>query len=168
LRLDDLKPHLPYIDDSRSNADTPPPPTPPTNPSAENNVYYDARCHGRNLMKAMTLDEAESSALLRWPYTHSLWDGGLRQEFATWSYHDTPADDDEFESTCDFETHHEMSRTFKDLGISAKPSNLGGDNHCFEVNHSNGPTMGKLANGKLPAPHDQWHIVNGKKYWVRR
>jgi hypothetical protein len=67
LRLDDLKPHLPYIDDSGSKADTP-----PTNSTAEDNFYYDARCRGRNLMKAMTLDEAEPSALLRWPYTHSL------------------------------------------------------------------------------------------------
>lgn len=119
LLLDEPKLNLPYANEPVSKADTPPPPTPPTNPTPVDKIYFDARCRGSNLMKAMTLDEAESSELLKWPYTHSPWDGGLQHDFATWGYHEVAPDDHELEAACDFETHHEMSRIFQDLEINA-------------------------------------------------
>jgi hypothetical protein len=96
--------------------DTPPPPT-PTPLTPEDIVWRDIRCRGKDLIKAMNLNEADCRRFLGWRYIQSPWDGTLEPEFAKWGYSETS----EFgKSQCemDFQSVALMASAFYALGIS--------------------------------------------------
>jgi hypothetical protein len=144
-------------------ADPPfPPPPPPPNFDGNDAIWDKAVCRGRNILKAMLLDEEDSSEMLKWPYTQSPWDGELVAELAEWGYSERKYTDSE----CDFSNHYFFGKALEELNIDPKPADLGGPTQCFHLRHYNGPTVERDQDGDLPPIREQTYKVNQKTYRV--
>ncbi|KAH6639023.1 hypothetical protein C7974DRAFT_410019 [Boeremia exigua] len=137
-------------------------------PTAEEQeaIWCKARGRGIKLTKAMMMNEQDAAALLEWPYTQSPWDGDLREELKKWGYKDDFEKDPEINKQCDFDKTHEMADAFRDLGVDSRSALEGGPNHCFYVEHMDGPTVLRDEDGELPFHEDQYYPVDNKKLQV--
>lgn len=59
-----------------------------------------------------------------------------------------------------------MADAFKDLNVDARSAEQGGPNHCFYVEHKDGPTVIRDEDGELPYPEDEHYNVDGKTLQV--
>jgi hypothetical protein len=144
----------------------PPPPLFPPLPRPpvfdEDPDWTKAVCRGRNLLKAMVLDEAETAKYLQWPYAESPWDGDLREALGKWGYRQGEYADQQ----CDFDKVYHFGTALNALGIDAKPADQGGSNRCYYVQHNDGPTVIPGPNGQRLPPSQQKYMVDGKEYPV--
>jgi hypothetical protein len=151
-------------------ADPPPPPMPlfpppPPPPVFDNDEDWEkAVCRGTNLLKAMVLDEAETSQFLQWPYTESPWDGDLREALGKWGY----SQEEYADKACDFEEKYHFGTALQALGIDAKPADQGGSNHCYFLQHNDGPSVRPGPDGHRLPIGEQKYTVDGKEYPVSR
>jgi len=137
-------------------------------PTAEEQeaIWCKAKGRGIKLTKAMMMNEQDAAALFEWPYTQSPWDGDLREELKKWGYKDDFEKDPEINKQCDFDKTHEMADAFRDLGVDSRSALEGGPNHCFYVEHMDGPTVLRDEDGELPFHEDQYYPVDNKKLQV--
>ncbi|KAI8933187.1 hypothetical protein NX059_009825 [Plenodomus lindquistii] len=154
---------------SLSSRHSPPEASPPDSPPGsyqdlDDAIWLRAHCRGAKLMKAMTLDEQESSSLLSWPYTQSPFDGDLKPELRAWGYLDDDTVHEQSDAQCDFDNWHHVKRAFGELGMDTRSKGMGGANHCFFVRHADGPAVLKGDDGKLPEAEEQRYNVEGKTY----
>lgn len=123
-----------------------------------------AWCKGSKLAQAMIKNEDQATAYIM--PVRSTWDGDLVKEFRTWGYREIENHRSEL---CDFgPDQHNLKRAFTELGIETASSGDGGPNHCFYVEHKNGPTVQRPPNGQWPDPDQQYYMVGDKRYRVRR
>jgi hypothetical protein len=127
-------------------------------------VQYDALCRGDALLHAMTLSELDAAWALGWPHLQSPWDGDMKAELKTWGWHDSDENHNNADYFCNFE--EDMGNLFKGLDVDGRSAQLGGPNHCFFLEHRNGPTVKKNPDGSLPAEVDQKYDAEGKEYRV--
>ncbi|KAF1919171.1 hypothetical protein BDU57DRAFT_443135 [Ampelomyces quisqualis] len=85
----------------------------------------------------MLLDEAETSQFLQWPYAESPWDGDLRDALGKWGY----SQEEYADKDCDFKEKYHFGTALEALGIDSKPADQGGSNHCFYLQHNDGPSL---------------------------
>jgi hypothetical protein len=130
-------------------------------------IWHKAHCRGAALVKAMSLDEHESTMMLEWPYTQSPWDGDLKLELRKWGYLDDDYFHAQVDDSCDF-TKYYMKSAFDALGIDPRSALQGGPNHCFELQHGYGPAVILDEDGGIPPLPEQRYEVDGKMYKVRR
>ncbi|KAF1928402.1 uncharacterized protein M421DRAFT_160407 [Didymella exigua CBS 183.55] len=135
-------------------------------PEQKEQIWCKAKSRGVQLTKAMMMRDQEAATLLQWPYTQSPWDGDLKSELTKWGYQETNHADEQVDAACDFEKTHEVGDAFRDLHIDPRPAGHGGPNHCFYVEHMNGPTVILDDDGELPFEEDQYYPADGKKYRV--
>jgi hypothetical protein len=152
-----------------TRADTPPPNSPPSSPpSWEDEIYTKAHCRGAKLLAAMSTSEAQQLNILQWPYIQSKWDGTLHAELEEWGYRDSDELHHNADVFCDFSgPFHELGTAFRAMGIDPKSAEFGGPNHCFHVEHQNGPAVKKRKDdGTMPEVKDQRYRVGDKEYRV--
>ncbi|KAF3046022.1 hypothetical protein E8E12_010385 [Didymella heteroderae] len=135
-------------------------------PEQKVQVWCKAKSRGSQLTRAMMMNDQEAAALLQWPYTQSPWDGELKPELKKWGYKETNNEDRDIDAACDFDKTHEVGDAFKALNVDARPAGQGGPNHCFYVEHMNGPTVIPDEDGEMPFEEDQYYEADGKKYRV--
>ncbi|KAJ4347557.1 Mitochondrial import inner membrane translocase subunit tim8 [Ascochyta clinopodiicola] len=135
-------------------------------PEQEEVIWCKAKSRGVKLIKAMTMNDGEAQTMLGWPYMQSPWDGDLKPELRKWGYLDDDEKHEEVDDQCDFDRTHEMGDAFKDLQVDPRSAGNGGPNHCFYVEHMNGPTVIRDEDGELPFEEDQHYNVDGKDYQV--
>jgi hypothetical protein len=92
-------------------------PLPPPSPEA---IWHKAYCRGAALVRAMSLSEEESNAMLEWPYTQSPWDGDLKPELRTWGYLDDDTEHAKVDDSCDFDKRFFMKNIFAALGVDTR------------------------------------------------
>ncbi|KAJ4382935.1 Mitochondrial import inner membrane translocase subunit tim8 [Didymella sp. IMI 355093] len=143
---------------------TPPPEGDPKWEDPYEKLWNDALCRGERLLHVMTLGELDAAWALGWPYLHSLWDGDLKNELKTWGWLDTDDNHKNSDYFCNFE--EEMGNMFKGLNIDGRSAEMGGPNHCFYIEHKNGPTVKKNSDSSLSAEVDQKYDVQSKGYRV--
>jgi hypothetical protein len=156
-----------YVD----RRDTPPPESPPGSPpSWEDEIWQTAHCRGAKLLAAMTASEEKQRKILQWPYIQSTWDGDLHKELEEWGYKDSAELHRNADIFCDFSgSFHELGTAFKAMDIDPMSAEFGGPNHCFHIEHQNGPAVLKReADGPMPEPKDQRYRVGDKEYRVSR
>ncbi|CAN9220041.1 unnamed protein product [Alternaria sp. RS040] len=134
-------------------------------PEDHDPIWQKAYCRGAALVKAMSLDEQESTRSLGWPYTQSPWDGDLKPELRKWGYLDDDNHHAMNDNSCDFSKHH-IKRAFDALGIDPRSARKGGPNHCFMLEHRFGPTVILDKNGEMPNISKQRYEADGKMYRV--
>ncbi|KAI4949428.1 hypothetical protein J4E91_005167 [Alternaria rosae] len=139
--------------------DTPPPPE-------HDPIWNKAYCRGAALVRAMSLNEEESNAMLQWPYTQSPWDGGLKPDLRKWGWLDDEEENAKVDEQCDFDETLKMKNTFDTLGVDTRSVGQGGPNHCFRLQHSNGPTVVLDKDGKMPYLSSQRYVADEKMYKV--
>lgn len=144
--------------------DTPPPEDDPKWEEPYDKMWNDALCRGERLLQAMTLGELDAAWTLGWPYLQSPWDGDLKHELNMWGWLDSDENHKNADYFCNFE--EEMGNMFKGLNVNGKSAEMGGPNHCFYLEHKNGPTVKKNSDGSLPAEVDQKYDAEGKEYRV--
>jgi hypothetical protein len=164
-----IPPKLLYYSSSPAiGGDTPPLESPPGSPlSWEDEIWQKAYCRGAKLLAAMSASEEKQRNILQWPYIGSKWDGDLHKELEEWGYRDSDELHRNADIFCDFSgSFHELSTAFKAMGINPRSAELGGPNHCFHVEHQNGPAVLKKPDGSMPDLKDQRYNVDGKEYRV--
>ncbi|KAF1932409.1 uncharacterized protein M421DRAFT_403266 [Didymella exigua CBS 183.55] len=144
--------------------DTPPPENDPEWEDPYDKIWNDALCRGERLLHAMTLGELDAAWTLGWPYLQSPWDGDLKNELRTWGWLDTDENHKNADYFCNFE--EEMGNMFKGLKVNGKSAEMGGPNHCFYIEHKNGPTVKTNSDGSLPAEAEQKYDADNKEYRV--
>lgn len=144
--------------------DTPPPDEEPPWEDPYDKMWKDALCRGERLLHAMTLGELDAAWALGWPYLQSPWDGDMKTELMTWGWLDSAANHKNADYFCNFE--EEMGNMFKGLGVDCKSAEMGGPNHCFFLEHKNGPTIKLNNDGTLPEEANQKYKAEGKEYRV--
>ncbi|KAF1360403.1 hypothetical protein EJ07DRAFT_114939 [Lizonia empirigonia] len=112
----------------------------------------------------MTLGELDAAWALGWPYLQSPWDGDMKTELMTWGWLDSAENHKNADYFCNFE--EEMGNMFKGLGVDGKSAEIGGPNHCFFLEHKNGPTVKLNNDGTLPEEANQKYKAEGKEYRV--
>lgn len=90
----------------------------------------------------------------------------MEQEFREWGYNEH---DESKLQECEEMIEQfaiDNPRTFTDLGIDPKSPLDNGPNHCFHIEHYDGPNV-HLINGAMPKEtSDQWYTANGRDYRV--
>ncbi|KZM28694.1 Mitochondrial import inner membrane translocase subunit tim8 [Ascochyta rabiei] len=135
-------------------------------PEQQEAIWCKARSRGVKMIKAMMMNDGEAQTMLGWPYIQSPWDGDLKPELEKWGYLDDDEKHEEVDDQCDFDKTHEMADAFKDLNVDPRSAGSGGPNHCFYVEHMNGPAVTRDEDGELPFEEDQHYLVDGKDYQV--
>lgn len=97
----------------------------------------------------------------------SPFDGDLRKELKEWGYNDNEELSKQIEGDCDFDANHHIKRAFDELGLDTKASKDGGSNHCYRIDHYNGPKIKREDDGTLPVESKQFYEVCGKQYQVK-
>ncbi|KAI4667815.1 uncharacterized protein J4E88_010066 [Alternaria novae-zelandiae] len=136
--------------------------------TATGDLWTLAVARGAKLLQGMRSSDAEAAALYSLGTTaESPFDGDLVAKLREWGYNDA---NEELATTgdeaCDFDDPygHSMKRVFDELAIGTKSMRQGGQNQCFQIEHSNGPAVKKDENGKMPELKDQRYEVCGKEY----
>lgn len=96
----------------------------------------------------------------------SPFEGHGREELEKWGFHDSDELSKDIEKECDFDNYHHIKTAFDELGLDTKASKDGGPNHCFKIDHRNGPAIKRNEDGSLPPEEDQYYDVCGKTYRV--
>lgn len=96
----------------------------------------------------------------------SPFDGDGRKELRKWGFDDSDELSKDVEKECDFDNYHHIKSAFDELGLDARASKDGGPNHCFKINHLNGPAIKRDEDGSLPSEENQYYDVCGKTYKV--
>lgn len=135
-------------------------------PEEKEAIWCKAKGRGLQLTKAMMLNDEAAATMLAWPYIQSPWDGDLRPELRKWGYKDDFDTDAEVDKQCDFDKTHEKADAFKTLRVDLRSARQGGPNHCFYVEHKDGPTILRDEDGELPFPEEQFYDVDGKTLQV--
>ncbi|KAJ4373529.1 Mitochondrial import inner membrane translocase subunit tim8 [Didymella sp. IMI 355093] len=135
-------------------------------PEQKEQVWCKVKSRGIQLTKAMMMNDRDAASLLQWPYTESPWGGDLKSELRKWGYKETNNEDDQIDAACDFDNTHEVGDAFKEIKVDPRPAGQGGPNHCFYVEHMNGPTVIPDEDGEIPFEEDQYYYADGKKYRV--
>lgn len=130
----------------------------------DENTWNDSLCRGDALLHAMTLSELDVARALGWSHLQSDWDGDMKAELKTWGWLDSDENHNKADSFCNFE--EDMGILFDGLQVDGRSSGLGGPNHCFFLEHKDGPTVKKNSDGSLPAEVDQKYDTEGKEYRV--
>lgn len=141
--------------------DTPPPEDP------DEKIWRKAVCRGQKLLKAMTLDEIDSSVLLSWPYAQSPWDGPMYDELKKWGYKDDEHDHGQSQQLCNFNYLQKARRGLEAMGVDWRSVAQGGDNECFALFHYNGQSVKLDRNGDKPVVKEQRYDADGREYRVR-
>ncbi|KAG9186415.1 hypothetical protein G6011_02971 [Alternaria panax] len=124
---------------------------------------------GRTLISAMK----SKDRVARWFFKdfpqyaetcQSPYKGDGKAELATWGYDDSAALSKTVEKECDFDVYHKIKEVFDDLGLDTRGSKDGGPNHCFKINHQDGPAIKRNEDGSLPSESKQFYDVCGKTY----
>lgn len=129
-------------------------------------IWCKAVSKGSTLSQAALLDETEARVLLSWPYVKSPWEGDLKAELRRWGYLDDEQVHKQADIFCDFEVHHQMTRSFGDLHIDPRSAAKGGPNRCYNLKHRDGPAVHRNTNGALPPTDEQFYTVDGREYRV--
>lgn len=143
---------------------TPPPEGDPAWEDPYDKMWNDALCRGERLLHAMTPGELDAAWALGWPYLQSPWDGDLKHELETWGWLDSDENHRNADYFCNF--GEEMGGLFRGLNVDGRSAEIGGPNHCFYLEHRNGPTVKKNGDGSLPAEEDQKYDAESKEYRV--
>lgn len=143
---------------------------PPLTPEQKDAVWCKAKSRGSQLTKAMMMNDQEAATMLQWPYTQSTWDGDLRPELKKWGYKEINSEmntqDMDIDGQCDFDKTHELGDAFRAINVDSRSAGKGGPNHCFYVEHMNGPTVIPDEDGEIPEVEDQYYMAEGNKYQV--
>lgn len=147
------------------------PDVPDLTPEQKDAAWCKAKSRGSQLTKAMMLNDQEAATLLQWPYTQSTWDGDLKPELKKWGYKEVNNEmnkqEMDVDGQCDFDRTHEIGDAFKAINVDPRPAGKGGPNHCFYVEHMNGPTILPDEDGNIPKyEEDQYYEADGKRYRV--
>lgn len=94
----------------------------------------------------------------------SPFDGDGREELRKWGFDDSDELSKDVEKECDFDNYHHIKSAFDELGLDTRASKDGGLNHCFKVNHRDGPAIKRNEDGSLPSEENQYYDVCGKTY----
>jgi hypothetical protein len=132
---------------------------------------------GGNLWAGMRSDDRKASFFFRTdPHSpdpllqsvQSLYDGDLKDTLLKWGYNENDELNAKIDKECDFDTYHHIKRAFNELGMKTESSGKGGPNHCFEINHFDGPKVMKDKDNKLPGMAEQKYTDEscGKEYRV--
>jgi hypothetical protein len=139
-------------------------------PEQKDAIWCKAKSRGSSLTKAMMLNDQEAATTLQWPYTQSPWDGDLKAELKKWGYKEINSEmntrDMDIDGQCAFDVTHELGDAFQAINVDPRPAGKGGPNHCFYVEHMNGPTVIPDQDGTIPFEDEQYYEANGKKYRV--
>ncbi|KAF3036014.1 hypothetical protein E8E11_005662 [Didymella keratinophila] len=122
---------------------------------------------GLSLMKAMMMDDNEVRQELGWGIIQSPWDGDMRQDLETWGYDDSDEGHRDHDYDCNFTNQgkYKLEHVFKDLSTDPRSAGEGGPNHCFYVQHSEGPAMIRDEDNQLPYNSwDQRYRVDPTEY----
>lgn len=125
----------------------------------------------------LTLDSAMKSKdnVARWFFKdfpqfaetcQSPFTGDGRADLAKWGFDDSDALSASVAKECDFDAYHHIKAAFDEIGLDTKASKDGGSNHCFKVNHRDGPAIKRNEDGSLPSEAKQYYDVCGKEYRV--
>lgn len=142
------------------------PQDPELTPEQKDALWCKFKSRGYQLTKAMMMNDQDAANLLAWPYIQSPWDGDLRNELRKWGYKDDFEGSNAIDNQCDFKKQHEMTDTFKEIGVDTRSAGQGGPNHCFYVTHNDGPIVHRNEDGELPYHDEQYYPVDGKDYRV--
>jgi hypothetical protein len=126
----------------------------------------------------LTLDSAMRSkdSVARWLFKdfpqfsetcQSPFTGDGREELAKWGFDDSDALSAKIAKECDFDAYHHIKAAFDEIGLDTKAAKDGGPNHCFKINHRDGPAIKRKEDGNLPSEANQYYDVCGKEYRVR-
>ncbi|KAF3054125.1 hypothetical protein E8E11_011824 [Didymella keratinophila] len=139
-------------------------------PEQKDAIWCKAKSRGSQLTKTMMLNDQEAAITLQWPYTQSPWDGDLKPELKKWGYKEINSEmntrDMDIDGQCAFDKTHELGDAFQALNVDPRPAGKGGPNHCFYVEHMNGPTVIPDQDGTIPTEDKQYYEADGKKYRV--
>ncbi|KAJ4993439.1 hypothetical protein SVAN01_00987 [Stagonosporopsis vannaccii] len=135
-------------------------------PEEKEAIWCKAKSRGVQLTKAMMMSDQEAATVLQWPYMQSPWDGDLREDLKKWGYRDDFEGDADIDKQCDFDKTQEMADAFKDLGVDPRSAMAGGPNHCYYVEHNDGPAVHRDENGELPYHEEQYYTADGKELRV--
>ncbi|CAE7194196.1 hypothetical protein P3342_009594 [Pyrenophora teres f. teres] len=97
----------------------------------------------------------------------SPFDGDGREELRKWGFDDSDELSKSVENECDFDKYHHIKSAFDELGLDTKASKDGGPNHCFKIDHRNGPAIKRNPDGSLPSEENQYYDACGKTYRAR-
>jgi hypothetical protein len=135
-------------------------------PEQKEQIWCKFKSRGVQLTRAMMMNDRDAANLLQWPYIESPWDGDLKSELRKWGYKEINNEDDQIDAACDFDNTHEIGKAFREIRVDPRPVGQGGPNHCFYVEHMNGPTVIPDEDGEIPFEEDQYYPTDGKKYRV--
>ena len=141
-----------------------PPSKEPRWEASDENKWNDSLCRGDALLHAMTLSELDAAKVLGWTQLQSSFDGDMRAELKTWGWDDNPENHFDADHFCNFK--EDMDTLFKGLQVDGRSVQLGGPNHCYYLEHNDGPTVKKKPDGSLPEVVDQKYDAEGKEYRV--
>ena len=80
-------------------------------------MWNDALCRG----DAMTLSELDAAWALGWPRIQSPWDGDMKAELETWSWHDSDENHNNADYFCNFD--EAMGNLVKGLEVDGRAFN---------------------------------------------
>lgn len=66
------------------------------------------------------------------PSAASVWDSDLKQELASWYWHDIIPNS----YGCKMDEHWRIASALQSMGLSAKSAEQGGDNKCYRIERS--------------------------------
>ncbi|KAI4640738.1 hypothetical protein J4E93_008329 [Alternaria ventricosa] len=133
--------------------------------TAADDLWTLAVARGAKLLQGMRSSDAEAAALYGLGTTaESPFDGDLVAKLREWGYNDATEElAKSADEACDFDDPY-MKTAFDELAIGTKSMRQGGPNHCFQIEHANGPAMKKDENGEMPELERQRYEVCGKEY----
>ncbi|KAI4941226.1 hypothetical protein J4E91_010916 [Alternaria rosae] len=113
-----------------------------------------------------TLDSAMKSkdSVARWFFKdypqyaetcQSPFTGDGRTDLAKWGFDESEALSAKVANECDFDAYHKIKAAFDEIGLDTKAAKDGGPNHCFKVNHRDGPAIKRDEKGELPSEAKQ-------------
>lgn len=137
------------------------------------NVKFD-----KAVSTGQTLDSAMKSkdSVARWFFKdypqyaetcQSPFTGDGRADLAKWGFDDSEALSVKVANEGDFDAYHKIKAAFDEIGLDTKAAKDGGPNHCFKVNHRDGPAIKRDDKGELPSEAKQVYDVCGREYRVR-
>lgn len=132
---------------------------------------------GGNLWAGMRSNDRKASFFFRtdphspdplFQSVQSPYDGDLKDTLLQWGYNENDELNAKIDKECDFDAYHHIKRAFDELGMKTASSGNGGPNHCFQIDHSDGPKVVRDKDGKLPAMAEQKYLDEtcGKEYRV--
>jgi hypothetical protein len=118
-------------------------------------VWSKAVCNGQKLYQAMTTPK-DTAHRFTTPIL-SEWDGPLTNQLHAWGYNEP--NEGSADSDCDFgSVYPSFRRAFSAMGLGTALSSKGGPKHCYRIEHYDGPTVIRDAQGNIPPKTLQRYI----------